>query len=257
MSKDDFLNLVYKETILVGHSLENDLLALKISHNLVIDTAVLYTQPGGGSHKTALRVLTRRFLSREMQESERGNGSIEGPYFGSPPSFARKKLLSVLSECGKASTFIDNISIGKRYESELSNAIPVSLDDEALLKATKEFLFSELNSYFTKQAEDMERLNGKLAEMISLVTCDKNSTQSKGIKYSVSTELKDILSRLNARIKRLYYILPTNAILVICTDHGKTAIVRRLRKMLREQNDTELCREKLVKVLEELQAGTS
>ena len=75
--QDDFLKLVYKETILVGHSLENDLLALKISHNLLIDTAVLYKQPHGGSHKTALRVLTRRFLSREIQESERGHDSIE------------------------------------------------------------------------------------------------------------------------------------------------------------------------------------
>ncbi|KAG5525192.1 hypothetical protein RHGRI_031766 [Rhododendron griersonianum] len=75
--QEDFLKLVYKETILVGHSLENDLLALKISHNLVIDTAVLYKHPRGGSYKTALRVLTRRFLSREIQESESGHDSVE------------------------------------------------------------------------------------------------------------------------------------------------------------------------------------
>lgn len=74
--QEDFLKLVYKETILVGHSLENDLLALKISHDLVIDTAVLYKHPRG-SHKTALRVLTRRFLSREIQESESGHDSVE------------------------------------------------------------------------------------------------------------------------------------------------------------------------------------
>ncbi|KAF3949028.1 hypothetical protein CMV_025043 [Castanea mollissima] len=34
--QEDFLKLVYKETILVGHSLENDLLALKISHGPII-----------------------------------------------------------------------------------------------------------------------------------------------------------------------------------------------------------------------------
>lgn len=75
--QEDFLKLVYKETILVGHSLENDLLALKISHDLVIDTAVLYKHPRGASYKTALRVLTRRFLSREIQESRNGHDSIE------------------------------------------------------------------------------------------------------------------------------------------------------------------------------------
>ncbi|XP_058188910.1 small RNA degrading nuclease 5 [Rhododendron vialii] len=277
--QEDFLKLVNKETILVGHSLENDLLALKISHNLVIDTAVLYKHPRGGSYKTALRVLTRRFLSREIQESESGHDSVEdaraalelallkirhGPDFGSPPSFVRKKLLSCLSECGKASTLIDNISIVKRYASESSHAIPVCSDEEALLKARKEVAndkvhfvwahFSELNSYFKKQAEDVESLNGKLAEMISLLTCDKSSTKKKGIKYSVTSELKDILTRLDARIRRLHSSLPMNALLVICTGHGNTAIVHRLRNMLTEQTDTTLCREKLVKVLEDLQA---
>ena len=75
--QEDFLKLVYKETILVGHSLENDLLALKISHGLVIDTAVLYKHPRGASYKTALRVLARKFLSQEIQQSGNGHDSIE------------------------------------------------------------------------------------------------------------------------------------------------------------------------------------
>lgn len=71
------MKLVYKETTLVGHSLENDLLALKINHHLVIDTAVLYKHPRGASYKTALRVLTRRFLKREIQDSGKGHDSVE------------------------------------------------------------------------------------------------------------------------------------------------------------------------------------
>ncbi|KAA8546501.1 hypothetical protein F0562_002760 [Nyssa sinensis] len=277
--QEDFLQLVYRETILVGHSLENDLLALKISHDLVIDTAVLYKHPRGGSYKTALRVLTRRYLSREIQDSGNGHDSIEdaraamelallkirhGPDFGKPPTFMRKKLLTVLSECGKSSTLIDNISIVKRYASESSHAIPVSSDDEALSKARKEVKndkvhfvwaqFAELISYFKKRAEDTEKLNGRLAEMISLLTCDKKTSSRKGIKYTVTSELKDILTRMDARIRSLYSSLPTNAMLIVFTGHGDTAIVHRLRKMLTEQIETPICREKLVKVLEELQA---
>jgi RNA exonuclease 1 len=75
--QEEFLQLVYKETILVGHSLENDLLALKICHDLVIDTAVLYKHPRGRSYKTALRVLARRFLCKEIQDSGNGHDSIE------------------------------------------------------------------------------------------------------------------------------------------------------------------------------------
>ncbi|CAK9145718.1 unnamed protein product [Ilex paraguariensis] len=189
---------------------------------------------------------------------------IAGPDFGSPPSFVRKKLLTVLSDCGKVSSLIDSISIVKRYASELSHAIPVASDDEALSKAKKEVKndkvhfvwaqFSELNSYFKKQTEDIEKLNRKLAEMISLLTCNKKSTGRKCIKYSVTTELKDILSRMDARVRSLYSNLPANAMLIICTGHGDTAMVHRLRKMLTEEKETAICREKLVKVLEELQA---
>lgn len=63
---------------------------------------------------------------------------LVGPDFGSPPSFVRKKLLAVLCECGKTSSFIDDISIVKRYASSSSHVFPVSSDDEALLKAKKE-----------------------------------------------------------------------------------------------------------------------
>lgn len=72
-----FLQLVHRETILVGHSLENDLLALKISHRLVIDTAVLYKHSRGSTYKLSLRVLTRNYLDREIQESTNGHDSIE------------------------------------------------------------------------------------------------------------------------------------------------------------------------------------
>ncbi|XP_022018994.1 small RNA degrading nuclease 5 [Helianthus annuus] len=75
--QEDFLQLVNKETILVGHSLENDLLALKVSHSLVIGTTVLYKHSRGGTYKIALRVLTRKFLSREIQDSQNGHDSIE------------------------------------------------------------------------------------------------------------------------------------------------------------------------------------
>ncbi|KAI4337907.1 hypothetical protein L6164_016271 [Bauhinia variegata] len=277
--QEEFLNLVYKETILVGHSMENDLLALKVSHDLVIDTAVLYKHPKRLSHKTALRILAKKFLSKEIQQSGNGHDSVEdaratmelallkirhGPEFGSPPSFIRKKFLTVLSESGKTSSLVDDISIVKRYASETSNAIPVASDDEAVAKTKKEVKnekvhfvwtqFSELNLYFKKQAEDLEKLNRRLAEMMSLLTCENSTTKGKGIKLGVTAELKEILARMDSRIQNLYTSLPTNAMLIICTGHGDTAIVHRLRKMLAEGSETDICRENIVKILEEVQA---
>ncbi|KAL8110374.1 small RNA degrading nuclease 5-like [Apium graveolens] len=277
--QEEFLQLVHAETILVGHSLENDLLALKISHRLVIDTSVLYKHSRGGTYKLSLRMLTRKYLDREIQESRNGHDSIEdakatlelallkirhGPEFGAPPSFTRKKLLTVLGECGKTSSVIDNISVVKRYASESSNAIPVSSDDEALIKAKKEVKnekvhfvwaqFSELNAFLKKQAEDDAKLKEKLAEMVALITCTKLSRGRKTIKCKITSELKDILHQLNTRVKALYTSLPTNTMLIICTGHGDTAVVQRLRRMLTQQVETATNREHIIKVLEELQA---
>ncbi|XP_010270386.1 PREDICTED: small RNA degrading nuclease 5 isoform X2 [Nelumbo nucifera] len=277
--QEELLKLVYKETILVGHSLENDLLALKISHDMVIDTAVLYKHPRGGHFKTALRVLARRFLSREIQGSGNGHDSVEdaraamelallkirhGPEYGSPPTFMRKKLVTVLSENGKTCSFIDDVSIVKRYAAGSCHSFPICSDDEALLKAKKEvkndkvhFIwtqFSELNSYLKGQAEDTEKLNAKIAEMMSLLTCHNTSTKRKGIKCSLTSELKDILTCMDSRIQSLYDMLPINTMFIVCTGHGDTSIVQRLRKMLVEQSESITCREKFVKVLEELQA---
>ncbi|XP_077213910.1 polynucleotidyl transferase, ribonuclease H-like superfamily protein [Tasmannia lanceolata] len=276
--QEEFVKIVHKETILIGHSLENDLFALKISHNLVIDTAVLYKHIRGGHFKPALRVLAKRYLSREIQTSGSGHDSIEdaraamelallkfrhGPDFGAPPSFMRKKLVSVLSESGKTCSFIDDISIVKRYATGSCHSIPVFSDDEALSKAKKEVKnekinftwtqFSELSSYFKMQAEDKEKLNSQVAEMISLLTCKKSSGK-KDIRYAITSELKNILHRMDARIRNLYSELPTNAMLILCTGHGDTAIVQRLRKMLSEERSSIICREKFIKVLEELQA---
>ncbi|KAK1310731.1 Small RNA degrading nuclease 5 [Acorus calamus] len=214
----EFLNLVQKETILVGHSLENDLLALRICHNLVIDTAVLYKHHRGARYKLPLRVLSRKFLSRQIQGSGNGHDSIEdaraamdlallkikhGPDFGSPPSLNAKET-----------------GVG-------------------------------LNSYFTKQAQDPDKFNTQVAERVALATCGAKS-RKKGA--TISSELKDLLIKMDNRILSLYNALPTNCMLIIATGHGDTAIVKRLRRMLAEDGKVTIGREKLVEALEELQA---
>lgn len=85
---------------------------------------------------------------------------------------------------------------------------------------------SELNSYFKKEAGDPEKLNVKLAEMISMLTCNKSGNK-KGSKSNITPELKEILARMDARIRGLQNALPTNTMLIVCTGHGDTAIVHR------------------------------
>ena len=67
-------SLVGKEPtpILLGHSLESDLNALRMIHPLVIDTALLFHHPRGRPLKPGLAWLTKKWLGREIQT--RGEG---------------------------------------------------------------------------------------------------------------------------------------------------------------------------------------
>jgi RNA exonuclease 1 len=58
--------------ILLGHSLESDLRALKICHPACIDTALIYCHPRGRPLKPGLAWLTKKWCGREIQT--RGDG---------------------------------------------------------------------------------------------------------------------------------------------------------------------------------------
>lgn len=69
--------LVGPHTILVGHSLENDLRALHVLHGRVIDTSVVYPHPSGTQRKSALRFLARNLLNEVIQAGADGHDSVE------------------------------------------------------------------------------------------------------------------------------------------------------------------------------------
>ena len=65
------------ETILIGHSLESDLKALKIAHKKVVDTVIVFPHKMGPPYKMSLRQLSLEYLKRIIQESVDGHDSAE------------------------------------------------------------------------------------------------------------------------------------------------------------------------------------
>nr|XP_020478441.1 putative RNA exonuclease NEF-sp [Monopterus albus] len=64
------------DAVLVGHSLNNDLMALKLIHRHVIDTSLLYTREFGQKFK--LKVLAETVLKRQIQtEGKKGHNPTE------------------------------------------------------------------------------------------------------------------------------------------------------------------------------------
>lgn len=65
------LSMFHAKTILIGHSLDSDLKTLKIIHDVVVDTSVLFPHKMGPPKKRALKTLCIENLKRIIQESGR------------------------------------------------------------------------------------------------------------------------------------------------------------------------------------------
>lgn len=77
--QERMIALLTPQTILVGHSLNADLSALKLTHPFIIDTALLYPHPRGPPLKSSLKWLAQKYLGREIQKGHgsTGHDSIE------------------------------------------------------------------------------------------------------------------------------------------------------------------------------------
>ncbi|XP_077869979.1 uncharacterized protein LOC100372740 [Saccoglossus kowalevskii] len=71
------LNKFSADTILIGHSLESDLLALKMIHSSVIDTSLVFPHRLGPPFKRALRTLMADYLKKIIQNDVGGHDSKE------------------------------------------------------------------------------------------------------------------------------------------------------------------------------------
>ncbi|CAL9696447.1 unnamed protein product [Knipowitschia caucasica] len=71
------LSMFSAESILLGHSLESDLMALKLIHSSVVDTAIVFPHRLGLPYKRALRNLMADHLKRIIQDSVGGHDSSE------------------------------------------------------------------------------------------------------------------------------------------------------------------------------------
>jgi len=61
------LTMFSDKTILVGHSLESDFKALKLLHDTVVDTSVMFPHRNGYPQKRALKNLCSEYLRKIIQ----------------------------------------------------------------------------------------------------------------------------------------------------------------------------------------------
>lgn len=74
------LDILGPRSILLGHSLDSDLKALRLAHPFIVDTSLLFPHPRGPPLKQSLKYLAQKFLNREVQKgggTNAGHDSIE------------------------------------------------------------------------------------------------------------------------------------------------------------------------------------
>lgn len=76
-AKKQLAAFIGPETILIGHSLDNDLRVLEFAHELIVDTAILYPHKARPPYRMSLKALALGHLSELVQQSLTGHDSKE------------------------------------------------------------------------------------------------------------------------------------------------------------------------------------
>ncbi|KAJ5874975.1 uncharacterized protein N7529_003405 [Penicillium soppii] len=114
------LAILTPRAILVGHSLNSDLNALKLVHPFIVDTSIIYPHPRGPPLKCSLKWLTQKYLGKQIQNGMEGHDSIED---------ARAVLELVKLKCEKGERWgtsdVSNESIFRRLSRSIRpNHVP-------------------------------------------------------------------------------------------------------------------------------------
>eukprot|EP00210_Caulerpa_lentillifera_P003653 g3487.t1 len=220
-----FCKYISRDTILIGHSLENDLISLKIFHGKIVDTVMLYPHPGGFPRRSSLKYLAKRHLNRVIQHGshdsvldaqialELARLKVEnGLEYGLPVKGPRqlRNLTDVLSDEGLVSCLIDRTSILTRHANPQSHAISCTSDDEVRRKLIVQIKKPDLH-FIWAQLQDLYRY------WIACIPDEEESCVSQ-------EKLDEILNTLDQTVEEVYNAASANTVILVSTGHGDTAM---------------------------------
>jgi len=249
-SRQDVIDLVGGNTFIIGHSLENDLAALKIVHTKCIDTAILYPHGKGLPFKFSLKHLAERYLGKQIQSEQ--HDSVEdartamelarlkmhmGPNFGEF-EVDGIGLCNILTKHKKYASLLDRQEVLRKHTVGCTNAIICATDDEVVTKAAKEIKSSTVNLVWAHLSELYAGLEAKVNDELDSFTRGMADGQDivnrlKKVHQSIreSHAVQEELRKIDQRISALYENLPRNAMMIVVPGQGNTPYVRQLQRI--------------------------
>ena len=228
--QQELLGIIYADTILLGHSLQNDLKALHLVHHRVIDTAVLFPHPKGPPHQPALRFLAHKYLRKSIQgfqkngQQQSAHSSIEdatvclellelklqhGPQLGAEG--AKQHILEACHEAGQFEMHcVDRRDVLQRCMPPDCATVPVESDADALARATG----------LMSAAGARRMLWVHLQELLGEAG-DDAAAASNGAEpgHGKAPDLR----KLDGAIDELYAAAPANTVFVVLSGQGNAA----------------------------------
>ena len=265
------LTLLTPSAILLGHSLESDLNAMKLTHPFIVDTALIYPHPRGPPLRSSLKFLTQKYLRREIQVSgEKGHNSVEdalavldlvklkcekGPKWGTSeasgePIFRRLSRTPGRENKPRTNAIVDYGTPERGYGREATVAIGCSSDAEVVAGVCRavngdpdgkvvpgggvEFTWARLR--------ELESWRGWSNNNRDYAVVDAlHGTTAAGEANGVSEDQADIqpnqltleskVSETVKHIKAIYDALPLCTLFIVYSGTGDPREVGRLQKM--------------------------
>lgn len=269
--QERLLDILTPRTILVGHSLDSDLAALKLTHPFIVDTSILYQHPRGPPLKSSLKWLAQKYLHREIQKGHGtiGHDSVEdsracldlvkmkcekGPEWGNSGSTTENifQRLSRTSRTGnnsvaegqegKTGAIIDHGAPGKNNFGQMATFSIGCKTDAEVLDGVKRAVIGDPDGaeipgggvdFTWARMREVEALRGWSNNHRYDQIQMKNSSTTNGNAEPSASDLATMVARTVLYIRDVHASLPPCTLLVVYTGTGDPRELARLQQMQR------------------------
>ncbi|RMZ89611.1 hypothetical protein DV736_g3155, partial [Chaetothyriales sp. CBS 134916] len=246
--QNDMLSLLTPSTLLVGHSLESDFSALKMTHPFVIDTSLLYPHPRGLPLRSSLKFLANKYLKREIQGSLQGHDSVEdaraaldlvilkcqkGPSFGIVDANG-ESIFSRLNRAGRKSAIVDYGNPQRGFGQHATVKVACQ-DDRDITQGLLDILHQENDdapqhlAFIWARLRELEKARGWDSNK-DRYTFSNPAPAEHDRPEQIQTAATDTVQRLCS----IYQALPSSTALLIYPGPGDMTEVLRLQNMHKE-----------------------
>ncbi|RMX46312.1 hypothetical protein pdam_00000564 [Pocillopora damicornis] len=225
------IDILPADAILLGHSLEFDLRALKLYHTRVIDTSLLYGDcQGVPLFKSSLRNLARQHLKKDIQNGESGHCSIEdartcmelvqlkiknGPNFGKTLS-GKEGFFKRIERSRKRGSILDFPGVVKKFGKGATHAVTCTSDEEVVSGAVK-----------IMESSDIVWTHLHEAEMFFKEEQSSNNENQQ-------RTFKDVLHSVDSSIQQIHDAVPSDCLLLVVFGCSDLSPVIRLQSKTKE-----------------------